>query len=198
MISKLPSAQRLRFLLLLIVFLLILGGIGTRQEVAAGPQATVLRCEPEFIVSDFQSEASFTIYVEDITDLQAADVRMSFDTDIAQVVDADERVPGTQIEILDEFLAPDFVVRKVADNEAGTIWYANTQVNPTQPVSGSGALARVTLQPKKAGFFKLQFTFYELVLNNGNPIPSAARDCDVSFIDPDNLELLFLPTIFAK
>lgn len=166
--------------------------------VRAAPQQTIVRCEPEIIISDFKTPVSFTIFVENVAELNAADVRMSFDPSVAQIADAEANVPGTQIELLDEFLSPDFVVRKVADNEAGTIWYANTQVNPTAPVSGSGPLARVTLQPQTVGAFFLEFTYQELVMNNGAQIPAIARDCEVSFFDPDNLRSTYLPLVRAE
>ena len=38
-----------------------------------------------------------------------------------------------------------------ANNAAGTIWYAATQMNPTPSANGSGALARFTLHPLTYG-----------------------------------------------
>lgn len=188
-------------LLILLIFLVLKLGIPSHianQKVHASPQETIVRCEPSSISSESTTPVAFTIYVENVNELNAADIRMSFDTSIAQVLDAEPNIPSTQIEILDEFLAPDFVVRKVADNSAGTIWYANTQINPTPPVSGSGALARVTLLPQMAGEFTLLFTYHELVLNNGVQIPTTARDCKVWFYNPDELEPVYMPIVFTK
>ena len=81
------------------------------------------------------------IYVQDVVDLYGADVRLSFNTSIAQVVDANPTLAGTQIQPLATFMSPDFVIKKEANNSAGTIWYAATQINPSPPVSGSGPLA---------------------------------------------------------
>jgi hypothetical protein len=163
-------------LLLLLIFLvltLVIPSHIANHKVHAAPQETIVRCEPASISSEFTTPVAF-------------------------VLDAEPNIPSTQIEILDEFLAPDFVVRKVADNSAGTIWYANTQVNPSPPVSGSGALARVTLSPQKAGEFTLHFTHHELVLKNGVQIPTTARDCAVWFFDPDKLESIYLPAVLAQ
>ena len=54
----------------------------------------------------------------------------SFNTTIAQVV---HQLPatGVQIEPLDTFLQPVFIVRNIASNTAGTIRYAATQVDPS-------------------------------------------------------------------
>ncbi len=140
---------------------------------------------------------SFTIFVQDVVDLYGADVQMSFDPAVAQVVDADPRKGGTQIEILDEFLSPDFTIRDRADNVAGTIWYANTQVNPTEAVSGSGPLARVTLEPLQPGSFDVIITSWQLGRRNGTEIPATARDCRVTFFDPDTTSNTYLPVSFA-
>lgn len=160
-------------------------------------QNTILRCEPESIVAEIGESVSFTIFVEDVIDLNGADVRLSFDPSIAQVVDANGPKPGVQIEMLGDFLALDFVLRDAADNVAGTIWYANVQVNPTQPVSGSGALARVTMQSLKAGSFEVPFTFQELVIANGDPIPATVRNCNVAFFDPNAVNITYLPISIA-
>lgn len=164
---------------------------------AAPGQDPMVRCDPEVIAANIGESVSFTIYVEDVVDLYGADVQMSFDPAIAQVVDANPNKGGTQIEILDEFLSPDFVVRDRADNVAGTIWYANTQVNPTQPVSGSGALARVTMESLKAGSFDVIVTSRELARINGTVIPSIARDCRVAFFDPNATLYTYLPINLA-
>lgn len=170
---------------------------GTRLLSATPHQETVLRCEPESIVVEIGESVTFTIFVQDVVDLYGADVRMSFDPTIAQVVDANGAKPGVQIELLDEFLSPDFVLRDVADNDAGTIWYANAQVNPTEAVSGSGPLARVTMESLKPGSFEVPFTFQELVLRNGDPIPTTVRNCNVAFFDPNAISNTFLPVSIA-
>ena len=128
---------------------------GPASAARSGAEGAVVRCNPAVITASVQSRVSVEIYVENVVDLYGADVRLSFDPALAQVADADPVASGVQIEILRDFLKPDFVVRKIADNTAGTIWYAATQVNPTLPVSGSGALARVTLLPQATGTFTM-------------------------------------------
>lgn len=185
--------QGLVFVLCVMIGLLSIG----RVLRAAPTKEAVLRCDPEVSVAEIGETVSFTIYVQDIADLYAADVRMNFDPTIAQVVDANAAKPGTQIEMLDEFLSLDFVVRDVADNALGTIWYANTQVNPSQPVSGSGPLARVTMQSIAAGNFDMPFTVGELIYPNGDLIETTARNCRVTFFDPNAISQTFLPVGIA-
>lgn len=175
----------------LTAFLTVL--IGSGAATARPDSDAVVRCDPEVVAANVGETVSFTIYVQDVIDMNAADVQLAFDPAIAQVVDADPTKGGTQIEILEEFLAADFVVRDQADNVAGTIRYANTQVNPSQPVSGSGPLARVTMQSLGAGSFDMPITYKKIVLGSGQEIPSTARDCRVAFFDPNAISQTFLP-----
>lgn len=90
------------------------------------------------------------IQVRSVSDLYGADVQLSFDPQVIEVVDADPSTGGLQVQAGD-FLAPGFLIRNTADNEAGTVWYAMTQLNPSQPKSGSGTLIIVTFRGKKEG-----------------------------------------------
>jgi len=158
----------------------------------AGADNTVVRCNPAVVTGSVRSGVSVEIYVENVVDLYGADVRLSFDPAFAQVADADPAASGVQIEILRDFLTPDFVVRKSADNISGTIWYAATQVNPTLPVTGSGALARLTFVPQMTGTFTMSFTYQELVRRTGAQIPATAQDCVITF---EKRRELYLPVI---
>lgn len=179
---------------IMLIAIAMMGG----QPLKATPlQETVVRCEPESVVAEIGDELSFLVYVENVVDLYAADVQMSFDPTIAQVVDADPGKGGTQIEILDDLLFPDFVVRDRADNVAGTIWYANTHINPRGPVTGSGALAQVTMTSLRPGGFEVPITSQELAMSNGVTIPSTARNCRVTFFDPNAISQTFLPVGIA-
>ena len=57
-----------------------------------------------------------------------------------QVIDSDPNAPGVQL-LPGDFLSSDLIVRNSADNAAGAIQYAVTQLNPSAvPKSGSGTL----------------------------------------------------------
>ena len=155
--------------------------------------ATLVRCEP---VTPTGSNATLDVdlYVENVASLYGADVRLSFDPAAAQVVDAVPSTPGVQIQPLNSFLRPDFLVRREANNISGTIWYAATQVNPTLPVTGSGSLARVTFQRVTYGSFQLHFTSQELARRDGTLIPATAQDCTVSFIHGPTIDVQVAPS----
>ena len=158
---------------------------------------TKVRCEPTTAIGSSTQLLTVDIYVENVTELYAADVRLSFDTTMAHVYDADPVASGIQILILDEFISPDFVVRKNADNVAGTIWYAATQVNPSEPVSGSGPLARIILQPQRAGSFIMPITYQKIVHRDGIQIEATAVDCQITFIETEITPPIFIPMISA-
>lgn len=116
------------------------------------------------------------IWINDVTDLYGADVRLTFDPAILQVVDVNGGVPGVQI-ANGTFLQVGWSPFKVhADNTAGTIKYAITQFNPTLPVSGSGVLATITFQAKAVGNSDVAFTYTKLADRNGTELPATSLD----------------------
>jgi hypothetical protein len=174
-----------------------LEGEGLGAVIAPGSvqaPGTIVRCEPAAITVPVGLVVSLDLYVQDVGDLYGADVRLSFDPAVVKVVDADQSAAGVQIQPLSGFLKPDFVVRKVADNISGTIWYAATQVNPTLPVTGSGSLARVTLLPQATGAFSMPFTYQKLVRRNGVQITATSQDCWITFTE-GAVKHLYLPLI---
>lgn len=166
---------------------------------SASPEETTVTCSPQNAVGVAGNTVAVDIFIADVVNLYGADVRLGFDTDLAQVVDTEPASPHTtEIEVLDSFLSPDFVVRKIADNVVGTIWYAVTQVNPSPPVSGSGSLARVTFQSLQAGSFDLPVTFFQLADPDGFEIVATAANCTVTFVEPETELSVYIPAIFSS
>jgi hypothetical protein len=179
--------------LALILTVALFEALGAR---AAEPvDEAIVRCNPANPTGTTATPLSFEIYVQDVVDLYGADVQLGFDTTLASVVDADPNASGIQFELLASFLKPDFVVRRIADNKAGTIWYAATQVNPSEAVSGSGPLARVTFQPQGPGSFTMPVTYKKLVMRTGIEIPSVVQVCKVTFIETDPAGATYFPVI---
>ena len=86
-----------------------------------------------------------------------------------------------QIQPLNTFLQPDFVVRNTADNTAGTIRYAATQAFPNLPVDGSGPVARITFQGLQPGTFTMTWGTVELADVNGGLIQATTQPCVITF-----------------
>ena len=192
-----PGLVALGIGLLLLVVVLALGG----GRAAASPsEPAIVRCDPATVVGLLGSTVDIDIYVENVVDLYGADVRLGFDPDALQVVDADPENDGIQIAPLDTFLSPDFVVRKGLGyvEDPDVIWYAVTQVNPSEAVSGSGPLARVTFSALRPGAFSLPITYYKLARRDSLEIPATAQGCSVTFSEVDANGVTYVPFTAAN
>ena len=87
------------------------------------------------------------IMVEDVPTVYGADIQLLYDVAVLDVVDNDTNMTGTQLQAGD-FLNPaqGFVLQNEVNDEAGTIDYALTLLNPAPPVEGNGRLATVTFK----------------------------------------------------
>jgi hypothetical protein len=78
------------------------------------------------------------------------DLQATFDPAVVEVMDANSKQAGIQM-TSGEFLKPDFVVRNLADNQAGTLRYVVTQLKPTPPANGKGIILSIQFRGKLAG-----------------------------------------------
>ena len=141
----------------------------------ASMAGTSISFSPASVSLDFGGEAWVTILVNEVVNLYGADVRLAFNPAIVEVVDA---IPGAPVSLqVGDMPYPDFVIKNEADNAAGTIWYAVTQLSPREPVSGSGILASVHIRGKGEGTTSLSFTNHDLVTREGLGIPNSASTC---------------------
>jgi len=117
---------------------------------AAAGQNAVVRSDPAQLEVNAGQIATLSVVLADAQNVYGIDVSATFDPQLVEVVDADPAKDGIQA-TPGAFPKPDFVARNVADNQAGTLRYAITQINPTEPASGTGVLFTVQLQAKAAG-----------------------------------------------
>ncbi len=94
-----------------------------------------------------EGEITVDITVSRVRDLYAAELRLSFDPARLQVVDASE-APGVQIEPGAPWNADgtSFIKPNQVDNDAGTILFAASRMNPAPALNGDAVLARVTFR----------------------------------------------------
>ena len=101
------------------------------------------------------------IQILDVINLYGGWVQLTFDPTVIQVRDSDPRAsaPGVQIRP-GEFLDPfnQFVLVNEADNTAGTIDFAVTQLHPAVARSGSGVLATVEFEAAGQGSSAVHLT----------------------------------------
>ncbi len=132
--------------LAVILFLLLVSVL----PAAGQAQAATVRSDPAVLEIGQGQVAVLSIVLADARDAYGIDVRAAFDPQLVEVVDADPGSEGVQM-TPGSFLKPDFVVRNTADNAAGTLRYAVTQVNPTQPANGAGVILTVQFRGKAPG-----------------------------------------------
>lgn len=168
-----------RGLAALTVAILVLGS----ASAAAPSQDAMVRPDPVVSAVPLGGQVVVTIYVQDVQALYGADVRLGFDPAVLEVQDMNPAASGVQIAPLSTFLKPDFVVRNSACNGvdsacpiAGIIRYAVTQVNPSAPVSGSGALAAVTFTRLRSDATTLQIIAHKLSDRTGVKISAVAQE----------------------
>jgi len=86
------------------------------------------------------------LMVENVADLYGVEFRLKYDPSVVAIQDANPQQEGLQIEA-GNFLPVEqgFVVANAVNEADGTISFAMTLLNPAPPVSGTGPLARLTL-----------------------------------------------------
>jgi hypothetical protein len=88
------------------------------------------------------TEMTVTVFLSDVGNLYGAQLALSFDPAVLQVINDNGGLPGIQITPGD-CPVTNFVMGNTADNGTGVIDYGVTQLNPTPPVSGNCAVASI-------------------------------------------------------
>jgi len=155
---------------LLALALLVWGAPATAQSGAA-----MLRVEPESLSLTAGQTQTVAIVIEDAAEVYGIDVRAGFDPALVEIVDADPARDGVQM-TAGVFPQPDFVALNAADNSAGALRYAVTQVNPTPPASGGGAVVTFQVLGRANGVSPLRLTLVEMANRSGELLPVTTRD----------------------
>ncbi len=114
-------------------------------------------------------EGVLDIRVENVTQLAGAEIHLTFDPALLEVVDADPSTGGAQIAHGD-FLSPDFVAQNIADPTTGTVDYAIACMPLKKAVSGSGMLSRITFRALDGGETLVEIRSALLADMQGQPI----------------------------
>ena len=172
----------------LIGLLLLLGfGLRCAPPAAAQSEAVIVRlAQSSYQIGRDQIE-TVTVLLEDVEGAYAIELRAAFDPAVVEVVDADPAAEGVQMTPGD-FLKPDFPVRNTADNQAGTLQYVVTQVNPTPPASGSGAVLNIQFRGKAQGRQSpFTITFAAIADRRGNKLTVKPVDGTLAVVAPKPL-----------
>lgn len=162
---------RLGFLGPLFGLLFGLGAVGA----AAQTGAAVVRPDPATLTIVAGQTQTIAVVVAGVADLYGIDVRASFDPALIEIVDDDLARDGVQMTpgVLPQ---PDFVALNAADNAAGTLRYAATQVNPTPPAAGDGIVFTLQVRGKAAGVSPLRIDLVEMANRSGELLSVTTQD----------------------
>ncbi len=114
--------------------------------VSCAPSGTVIKVESPDSQIQVNETITVPIKVENIANLTAVEIHLSFDTSVLEVVELKEG----------GFIHVDFSVQNTFDNAAGTIDYAVAQLDRA-PATGSGTLFEIVFRGKASGDSPISF-----------------------------------------
>lgn len=149
---------------------------GDMQAAPLAQDASVrLSCRVEPAPLSLNGVATLVLEVENVQNLYGYELNMLYDVNLVQMQDADPNQSGSNLDLADKFLSPDYVLKNAA--ESGNLSIVLTQLAPNQAKSGSGELARISFVGTAAGFANFAFGKVVFSDNNGMAIPLTAEDC---------------------
>jgi hypothetical protein len=160
------------------------------EQSSAGALVRVAPASGSFAVGE---EIEVEVWIDNVQDLYGADVQLAFDPAVLKVLDADPATGGVQVAPRDDLLSPDWVLKKEANNKQGTVWYALTQLNPSEPANGSGALFAFTFQVIGPGEAAITIE-QQLSTRLGQPISARGQGAQYTTIEVFPLYLPFIST----
>ena len=151
---------------------------------AAQVDDTVIRPEPAVLEIGQGQVETVQIVLENAQAVYGIDLRIRFDPAVVQVVDADPSRDGIQM-TPGAFVQPDFLVRNAADNQAGSLQYVVSQVNPTSPANGTGVVLTIEFQGQALGEqSELTIGFVEIADRRGNKLSVQPQNGTLKVIPP--------------
>jgi len=176
------------------------------QPVSAQDGKALVRTDPAVLEVGKGQIETLQILLVNAQNVYGIDLQARFDPAMVEVVDADAKQDGVQM-FPGDFLKPDFVVRNTADNKAGTLHYAVTQLNPTPPANGEGVILSIQFLGMATGVkIALTFVSVQIADRRGVKPPVTAQDADLVAVPlkpptptpaPTSTLILATPTSFT-
>lgn len=174
------SHRSLRYLLLLLLLCLLPPFVPIVSAQSDG--TVVVRVQPETIRLGVNAETDIALEVVDVEELYGVDLSLAYDPAYLEVVDLDPGLEGVQV-ALGTFLEPGFTIINRVDQEAGQIRFAMTQLNPSPPQNGTGAVVVVRLRSRQVqGRTALTLSRAELARPNGTKIETILQSGEVEIV----------------
>lgn len=139
------------------------------------------------------SRIEVPVTIRNVQDLYAIDIEIQFDPALLAVEDANPAQAGVQ-PALGTFLDAGLTLFNEVDNQAGTVKFAMSQVNPSEPKSGEGVVLVLYFTALAEGESDLAVSFVELSDRLGETIPVVGVDSSVSvFTEAEEKESTPIP-----
>ena len=156
--------------------------LATSPAQAQETPPVTLRLAPAASEVSLGQTTDVAVEVVDVQDLYGMDLALSFNPNVVEIVDADPSQAGVQI-ALGTFLDSGFAVLNAADNVSGTLRFAMTQLNPSEPKSGTGTLIVIRLRGKQvSGGTPLTLTSAQLARRDGTGLSTNLISGQVSVV----------------
>ncbi len=150
--------------------------------VTLAPPAAVVRVDPRSQSAGLNGTVGVSILADRVTNLYGLDLHLTFDPARLEAQDADGNADnGVQVAPGDWMDASrGLMVRNVVDNAAGQVQYVFTLAAPAPPVSGTGALVRITFRTRAAGNAWIRLDGVMLANNQAAMIPVTTEDGSIT------------------
>lgn len=144
---------------------------------------TTVAVTPAQVNVTCQQTTTVDIRINNVTNLFGADIRVSYDPSIVEVVDANPAAPGVQVQSGDR---PDvsggqgLVQINTVDPATGTINYTAIRLNPAPAQSGSGVIATITFRGLATGSSPVTLVSVVLSDDTARPIQSTLSNGQIT------------------
>lgn len=164
---------------LIVGFIIILTGCGSATTpnpptapTANAPTASSTGAATIQLVPS-EKEPKIEIWVNNVQQLYALELELSFDASKLKITDADTQKEGVQL-LAGTAPVADFTVKNEA--QAGTIHYIVTQMAPREGFNGSGVAATISLAEKLTDPAAISIKSAILVNQEGQPITTTIQN----------------------
>jgi len=157
--------------LLLVLTLSIMLSV-THDSYAQGTPV-VVRIAPTSAQVGVGQTVDLAIEVVSVQGMYGFDVDLSFNPSAVEVVDADPDLTGVQVS-MGTFMDSGFMIINQADNVAGTLRFAMTQLNPSTAKSGTGNLVVMRFRGKQTNpTSEVMLNSVKIAQPDGTKIPTS-------------------------
>ena len=146
-------------------------------------QGTMVLIDPPSSEVAVGGTTTVNIRIDNVSDLFGAEVHLTFDPALLEVVDANPSTAKVEIQP-GTFLSPDFTAQNEVDQAAGKIDFAIALMPPQPLANGSGVLATITFRGKAANTSAIRFVNVLLAAPEGVPISASTQDGSIT-VTPD-------------